>query len=1041
MSEPLTITVAKTLVGIMLSKGSSKILELIKEKRLVQRAVGEAASRCGGFALGGTERMRGYLNDWTSSPEFDLFLASLSRGEDLNQVLEGGLNSFLERSKYSTGDSKTTRQRADRIVAELLQALRDEIYNASDGRAAMMRRKEQMHSDVSSRFDSVDTGLAQIRNEIKSLKAPAREAVSQYLSKSHEWQPLKELIDKGALHEATTELESRLEQLDQLRGEHPKVEPFLRDHRQDLLLKLAHVLSQRGQTSEAEHFYDQAKALDITTPQRRQQALTVLLNLQRLDEYETLLREGDVPEPKKAELDLFVLKEAWDELAERVPADAEEFRPLYLGVLAELQCHREDGSSLNAAELTTRLDRAAAVAGEHPLRKVQLATVTINLLERVVHEMLEAPDLDRAMLVDTARTRTQEALTTCASADPDMGYYLMLKDAYTLYRLLQDEEQLRKLEEIYTTAAGESLSAEEWEEALSKGLISQAQHLYLNAEALLENPAGAQKEKAISLLQSALHLAKEPRVRFIIARRLINLHLKDNDSITAERVIQQLTTVPAHELPLLEAPIIYNKNGRPSAIEQLAEAVQRYPLNLPLRRTLATHLVAEIGHRAGTGAAPPALKPLVEEAVTNEKALQRILPTPTHSLLAARAYFAARDYKQALTLVTPLTTSPSAPLEAGQIRAQALINLQRFDEAAGQLADLAERTGDSAYATNAAAYWLHTHEYERVITLLEPWVEAHPEDPFLAANLAVTLIIARSNDLGEGRRAFNLLSGTCRRHPGLKNAYLWMARAADIAGKNKVAQRYFQKAMPKQPPITVREKKDFEEMPQAANGSFTVVQFEGEESLRAFVEWQQEQTDAVNRLLTADLLGYGDLFARHGRAWEHWVQWTQVALEQFREHSETTAVKAPWPFTERKRSGEGGLLLDLTALLTLSVLPEPEHLLRSIHAAGRQLHLRSGDLDALRNAVASPVDHLFGSVQLPYEDLVDTLRRHDLLPSFTEEEVNRFLNAVPAPLREHLGKSAFDFGLNHMLGDAVFVSDRHDTTNYEPEYHNTFANM
>lgn len=1033
MGEPFSlVAVAKPLVGLLLSKGSAKALDVIKEKGLVSRAVTAAAPRCAGYRGGREEDVRRYLSAWTSAPEFDIFLQNLAKGTDIDTVLQRGVTSFLEHSQLATGDRDATRRIAERMVAEFLQALRDEIYSAPRGEAAMMRRGEQMHAESLSRFDNVDNALDHIRRQIDSFSIPAREAVSKYLAESHEWQPLNDLLSRGDLVEASDVLEKRVAAIDRILEQHPDSEPLLRDHRQDLLLRLAAVLTQRGQTYRAEQLYEQAKSLRFSTAHRRQQALVVLFNLHRVDEYETLLQEGEVPEPEKAEIDLLVLKEAWSELASRVPKDATEFRPLYLGVLAELEREWGGDTPPDIAELSRRLDRASKVVGEHPLQKVQLAIATVHLLQRVVHDMMEAPGLDRGALIASACSRTEEALTACARFEPESGANLMLQEALTLYGLLQDEDQLRRLEQEYNAIRGSGSSDTEWKDALSKGKISQAQYLYLTADALLDNPAGPQIEAAVPLLQSALHLAQESRLRTAVAQRLVNVLLGAGDTKSAEGIIEQLTGVSAHDQCLLMTPVVHKKAGRSSAIQHLTEALHEFPRSLPLRRMLTELLISEINATVETDAQSQAVEELIREAISHAEALHSILPTPQHDILRARAYFAGHNYSQAVTYLSSIIASGSYPIEAGLMRAQALVNLLRFDEAAQQLAEVAERTDDTVHAANAAGYWLHTHEYKRATEFLEWWIERHPEDPFLATNLAISLIITHSDDQSEGRRAFNLLSSARRYRQDLKDVYLWMSRAAAIAGKDAVAQRYFQKAMPKHPPIPVRAKEDFDALSESTEGGMAVFRFEGEESLRAFLEWQRERTDALSRLMDADLLSYGDLFNRNGRAWDHWIQWTQGAVEQFQEHKDVIAIKAPWPFTSREDI-QHGLLLDITALLTLSILGESDLLLRAIRKSGRNLYIRSTDMDTLNGAVAEPADHLFGSVELPYEALVDALREHNLLRSFTQEEVDRYNDKVPEPLREHLGNHAFDFGLALELNDSAFVADRHDAVDYEPE--------
>jgi hypothetical protein len=206
---------------------------------------------------------------------------------------------------------------------------------------------------------------------------------------------------------------------------------------------------------------------------------------------------------------------------------------------------------------------------------------------------------------------------------------------------------------------------------------------------------------------------------------------------------------------------------------------------------------------------------------------------------------------------------------------------------------------------------------------------------------------------------------------------------------------------------------------------------QGREGAEAFVEWQQERTSTLNKLYSAELLSYGDLFRQSGRMFESWTLWTETARKNYKSNPEMTAIKAPWPTSTRRVGEKRGLLLDITALLTIWKLDKADELLRALKKEEMNPHIRSDDLELLRGAPISYVDYMFDTVNPPYQQLVETLQEHELLRDFDQKEIERFRQAVPDHLHEHLRASTPDFGLAHDLENAIFVSDPQDSLEYD----------
>ena len=1034
MAEPIlttAITIGSWFTQWTTSKGFEAGWKQFKKSRILDRVIDETSQRFtpSKRSVAGST-VRTCLEQWTNDLGFRRLFRDLSDGEQVDE--DYIIDHFVQKGGYP---ESTTRQSARDIVEFFLQHLRDELYNSEEGQALMMRRMEQMHAAGQSERASLQQGVSdleegqeEIRESLGSLSRPAREAVNAYLEKSQTWDSTQKLIEQDRLHQAVEILEQGIQKIRELQDEYPEVIPLFRKHRQYLLLKSASLYSQLGSEPEASRNYDQAKAEGFSSAKHRQLALSVLLNLQRVDEYRDVLEGGEVNDKEEAEINLLLLEEKWSELIQALPDDSQKFRHANLRVVAELS---RNHSSLDLAELSSQLDLAESLLENRRIQKAQLAISTIDLLEHVIEEMLDAPGLDRSELVESARMRTEHALTEYDANKPDAGLYALLQKAHQLYHLLSDEQKQEEIEDLYDKVTDGLNSRDEWDRALSAGRITQAHHLFLQAGDLLDNPAGSQKKEALSLLEAALHMAEQEKLRLAIAERLIALHLRQGNTSAAEDVLERLDGIPEHRLVPLELPVVRAKSGIEGAIDYLSDKVDEYPNHLYSRRVLVHNLTSRIADIVDEPGSREGVNALVKRIREQEEELQRILPTDAHRVMMARGLFAARDYNGVVQLLDEVVDSAEPSVEAMQIRAEALMRLQRLDEAARQIADIAESTADPMYAVNAAAYWLEEGEAEKAIVFLEPWLEAHPDKPRLKINLAAALIQGRADKPEEGRWAFNLLAGACgSEQVAGPNLWFLMSRAASIAGKEEVARRYFQKALPS-PSVIVQGKEDVQRVWESGGGGMVGFHVQGREGAEAFVEWQQERTSTLNKLYSAELLSYGDLFRQSGRMFESWTLWTETARKNYKSNPEMTAIKAPWPTSTRRVGEKRGLLLDITALLTIWKLGKADELLRALKKEEMNPHIRSDDLELLRGASISYVDYMFGTVDPPYQQLVETLQEHELLRDFDQKEIERLRQAVPDRLHEHLRSSTPDFGLAHDLENAIFVSDPQDSLEYD----------
>jgi len=1040
MPEPITI--AALGIGSWFGQwAAGKVFDLawqrFKDSQLVERAIDRTNQT---FTAAdhrwSSGSIHSYLEEWTRSSGFK---RSLRKFSEEGQVDEDQLvDQFLGVTNYP---EEAERSSAREIVREFLQHLDDELNETDEGArlAKQIKRehakREQEHEEILEGVSQLQESAEEQRSDIEALRRdfrdledglsqPAREAVNAYLKELENRESPQKLVEQDQIREAVEIYERRLQKIRKLQDKYPRVEPLFRDRKQYLLLKSASLYSQLGSEAEASRNYELARADGFTSPKHRQLALTVLVNLQRSEEYRKVMEGGEVADEKAAEINLLLLEERWTELIQALPDEPQEFRHAHLRVVAELSL---DEPALNPAELSYQLDQAERLAEDRRIQKAQLAMMTVDLLARVVDERLGAPELDRSELVDSARSRTERALSEYENAEADVGLYSLLQKARQLYYLLGDEQKQEKIEDWYNEVTDGLNSRDEWDRALSKGRITHAHHLFLQAGDLLDNPAGSQKEQAISLLESAFHLAEEQELRLAIAERLINLHLKSERPGKAEIILDRLEEVLEHRLILLKLPVVQERRGTQGAINYLSDKADEYPKHLYLRRALIRHMISRIKEVVSDPIGREEVNSLVIRIKKRGRELQRILPTDQHTVMVARGLFAARHYNGILNLLDEVVEGDDPPVEAMQIRAQALLKLERLDTAAEQFAKLADRLEDWKYAVEASAYWIQDNEPEKSISLLESWVESHPDNSHLQVNLAAALIEAQSDEPKAGRRAFNLLAAACK-HDQVDQSRLWMAmhRAASIAGKEAVARRYFRKGLPA-PSVNVRSTEDMQEVWSTGKEGMVGFRLQGKEGMEALVEWNREYTDRLNKLYGAELVSYGDLFRNSGRMMQTWTHWTDAARKHHRTFPQQTAIKAPWPAVTRRSKEKRGLLLDVTALLSIWKLDEAETLLNAAYSEGIEPHIRADDLALLRRASSDYAASMFGGETPPYEELVETLKDCGLLPHYEQDEVKQLRQAVPEHLHEHLMASTPDVGLVYELQGAVYVSDQQES--------------
>lgn len=580
----------ESITSTVIANGFSSLIEYIRESRIDARAVNKTASHFHGVIPGGKEALHDYLKDWTDSSDFKKLIDALSKGKSKQMVLNHVFDSFLKATPIQK--DKIAKQ----VLEYLIQTIRDELYNSREGNALQMRRIEQIKTDLQTRFDDSQDSLKKIDDKLSQYSPNVRKAINEYLTSTHGWKSIKDLLEKGRLNEAQKTVEERLGKLEELLEEYPDAKTILRDHRLDLLIKLSNVLSQLGDFHGSQKYYYQAKEIGLAKSDHINRALSILLNLTMVEEYESLFHKHKekLQDSQSAEIDLAVLKGDWEKVIELTSKDGNKFRSSHLRIIAELERASDEEVSKKAPQIFSLLQQTADLLDNHPLHKIQISTTTINFLHRIVDNMLDAPGLDRESLIKFAKEHTENSIQACEKVNFERGISIILKHAYKLYHLLHESDRQKELEHKILNLDATIEKEKKQERNLHEGHISQAQRLYLDAVDLLDNPTGAHKEKAKRFMQTALDLSDHEIVKITIAQTLIELLIKENDPKSAREVLQQLSEIQEYNKILLEIPVIYSEQGKSHAIEYIRDVIKSFPNSIQLHRNLIDLLIEDI---------------------------------------------------------------------------------------------------------------------------------------------------------------------------------------------------------------------------------------------------------------------------------------------------------------------------------------------------------------------------------------------------------------------------------------------------------------
>ncbi|WP_143537788.1 tetratricopeptide repeat protein [Rubrivirga marina] len=696
----------------------------------------------------------------------------------------------------------------------------------------------------------------------------------------------------------------------------------------------------------------------------------------------------------------------------------------------------EDGTRLQAraralielgrdpVEAVALLDRAWDAA-DTPLARLAVAAATADLVEGVIDREAEAPGLDRPATVQSASVRLVECvddgdapLVHAAAHTRASAWFGFLDDheRYDRHRLAFDAVELPDgVRERFVIDP--ALGAPALARLADDGVIDQAT---LHRVRALHHKASGDALREEASIREALDAGADGPIRSALIERLLDLRLGANDLPGAEALLDGLAQDDPMR-PLFEAKVVLARHGRDAARTALRAVLNGRPRARPALRSLAL-----LTANAARDAEGERRDELFADAVALLRRLNSLLPCRAHALMEAEIAASlgrTADALAALDRADVFHTSPASQ----RMRASVLHAADRLPEAAQALADAYDLDPtDPEAGSEAGRLWIEATRFDTAADLLARVAADHPDEPVIHANLGLALLKTSAPE--RRAQALAALDHALRLDPALPIPPFARMEAADAAGDTEAGRRAAADARRSSPTLTVATDEDVRESERLVSESGAVwLDMQGRPALEAFLRVHSDRAEAAHRLSQSDMAPFGGIATR---PWTNWL----AAVDAFRRgdgaaHPEAFTNRAPWPSESMMQPfGPGsdplppadGLLLDLTALLTLASLDALDEGLRAAHASFGRIVLYPGALADLRDEVGNLAGGFDWEGRQPYPETLALVERYALGPRPDDPAPDALRDAVPEPARTPLGNSADDVGLAVHLG-ADFV--------------------
>ena len=877
-------------------------------------------------------------------------------------------------------------------------------------------------------------GLDPERNAIpneKDFPAP----IQVLLAEPH-LKEISKLMEMGQAKDVLAYAKERIQEIDAAleedTGPENRYVNALRTYRQQLLFTAASAASWQGDIETGRAFWWDAHSLGSIDSKFHKQAVITLSNVGLKDELRHFVEKMDQESEvyrKLAAPCLAYLEKDWPRVNELL-ADAQSADQLIQRVEARLQII--DAKDIEAVKLTAELLDRTDYDATLPVVNLIRAQLTLDLIKWVIGEYTPL-DYDRRPLIHSLVDRIDVALET---TEPDSFFRAQALGCLGIAaELLRDDE----LNERFKSEVG--MLDEEIRSSVfplyDSGSTPEKTHLLQAEDHFDANKATILKAESYQdsvlpedievELYEVLFASADKQQRKYALLFLVQHLRRTNRTEEAQRLIDATPLRPAdnwlvrtENLPTGKTPL------------DLVDEVEAFPLDVDVIERLAKFALSTVRFTSPENA-PPDKADLkrAEEAVCWTTRLVEILPSRSSRLYCAWALYAARRYRELLTVSRDL--DPVYSEQAAKFEAWALIGLGRRTEAIDCFISACETYPESVYfAVHAGRFLLIENRPAKAANLLEPHITAGSQDPDILFFYAQSIHNQEPSSQNHASRAFDLLAQAYELQPDPNIAQrAW--QTARAAGREQDAKRFFDAVTAEMPVKVVVTEDDFSQAMHEAGENRGVLIEGGLEYLAKMVQEDRKRSEFLGGLLHAHALSYVDFFQHSGRSWELWTYWTQ-RFEQRSYRDQISpgefSVLAEWPSLrpryDQHHDTEGvQLFLDQTAILTLGVLgpKTAEQILTALETC----YVHVGIIEELRRDLTRIEGHLRDGNAVPYVKAAHFLRqRSDTVVAYSGEI------EAEAPDDPDLGSWRIDLGVA-IRYDALYVTDLDNSENWPEE--------
>lgn len=836
------------------------------------------------------------------------------------------------------------------------------------------------------------------------------------------YEPIRAAIAEWWLSEAETGLREIIDEVERMTGRRPEIIEVLRDFQQRLLLALANVLHWRGHRQEALRLWDRVQAIGPLEPPRQLQAATFLANMADTHGLAQLL--GDSPlepsEHRKLEAILAWLEGNVEQAGQLIPDDTSDIDLAILKVRVTLATTTEE----TVGRAQHQLDRAWDLVQPVPMGMVQAAELTDALLRQVVSEGWHTPTLDRRELLRTIRTRYDQTVLAAQSFKDAFPEVLIeaLSAAMQFHRYLDEEEAVAMYRSRLQTLPGMTRSravaeylAEDGGAALEtidtlyrEGYLSPAEKALLASRHLIEMGLLEQGEET---LHAALATVANEAEREAILGSLLELLAERERSSEAEALLAQEQQVPSEFMALMRSLVVSRMQGRMAAIEHMRSWLAQHPNSRMVLHNLIRLLVNEARERrqpqSDAMASPDIPIALLQEARRYAERLVEILPSPEARFRLASVLAELEDFEGALRVLQEIVADGYVTRNLLMWQGHLLMRVQQPREAATILDGAVDRyPKDYNLALLCGSAWADAHEYGQAIARLEPLLEWPEASTDLFIGLGSTYLREAAADPSFASHAFDLFKRAFEQHPSEETLPMRLVMAGLASGRSREAWELIGHLDLSQSPY-LRAMSEQEALP--------------------LLREQTAQLRQRQAQYEAGMIPFAT-FAEHASrpAWFLW--WARMAVFQRSWQSEDHAGRPLLVDLPSIQSALGdvdslphGLLLDMTAVLTLGTLEVIREMLEVLRAAHCPVYLFPGCMRWLDREIV-----LLQTDQLPwyrerFRQLQELLQGARAVVEIKNEPASRD-SLLSEIAREALGLIGVD--LEHaILGRAYYLDD------------------